>query len=57
MNQSAYYRFTKIPNIATDVAMLAVPLPIVWKLQTSLLQKIGLTLIFMTGSVSVSKSA
>lgn len=38
-------------NIITDVAMLVLPLPIIWKLHTSRSVKIGLTITFATGSV------
>ena len=38
-------------NIVTDVAMLVLPLPVIWKLHTSRSIKIGLTITFATGSV------
>lgn len=38
-------------NILSDVAMLVLPLPVIWHLHTSTKQKIGLTLTFLTGSV------
>ena len=46
-----FYRMSAFPNIATDVIMLALPLPVVWKLQTSQNVKIGLTITFATGSM------
>ena len=46
-----FYRMSAFPNIATDVIMLALPLPVVWKLQASQNVKIGLTITFATGSM------
>jgi hypothetical protein len=40
-----------VPNIATDIAILVLPHPIFWRLQTSRAQKIGLTMTFLTGSM------
>ena len=51
INTLAYFRYATIPNIITDAAMLISPLPTIWKLQTSNAQKIGLTAVFLTGSV------
>ena len=51
IDQLAYFRYNTIPNISIDVAMLILPLPLVWKLQTSTTQKLGLTAIFLTGVV------
>ena len=49
IDQLAYFRYNTIPNILIDGAMLVLPLPSVWKLQTSTTQKLGLTVIFLTG--------
>ena len=51
INQLAFFRYNTIPNILIDVVMLLLPLPLVWKLQTSTTQKLGLTAIFLTGIV------
>lgn len=40
-----------LPNIVTDVAMLVLPLPVLWKLHVSAHQKIGLTITFLTFSM------
>ena len=45
-----------IPNIITDIAILALPLPNVWMLQTNLRLKILLTIIFLLGSFVVFTS-
>lgn len=38
-------------NLLSDILMLILPLPVIWRLHTSTNQKIGLTLTFLTGSV------
>lgn len=45
------FRYISGLNLASDLAILILPLPIVWGLHTSRTQKIGLTLTFLTGSV------
>ena len=52
-NINQFYRWSALPNIVTDVVMLILPLPVVWRLQTSRSIKIGLTLTFATGSLYV----
>lgn len=47
----AAYRWASLPNLITDIAMLLLPLPVIWNLHTHRSQKIGLTLTFITGSV------
>lgn len=51
VNENAFYRWGSLPNIITDIAMLILPIPIVWKLHTSRNVKVGLTVAFLTGSV------
>lgn len=36
-------------NVLSDFYLLAIPIPIVWKLQFALRRKIGISVIFMTG--------
>ena len=50
-NVLLYYRMVNVPNIVTDVAMLVLPMPMVWRLQTSRSRKAGLTICFLTGSM------
>ena len=45
------YRTTGLPNILTDVAMLIIPLPTIWQLRVPRIRKVGLTFIFLTGSM------
>ena len=47
----AFFRYLSIPNIVTDVVMLVLPLPMVWRLKLPHTQKIGLTCVFLTGSM------
>ncbi|KAL8936949.1 MAG: hypothetical protein Q9216_004664, partial [Gyalolechia sp. 2 TL-2023] len=51
-----FYRWSAFPNIATDVAMLVLPVPVVWKLHTSRNTKVGLTVMFATGSLGLFTS-
>ncbi|KAF2760780.1 hypothetical protein EJ05DRAFT_473390 [Pseudovirgaria hyperparasitica] len=48
-----YWRWISFPNIVTDVALLILPLPVVWRLKMSTAQKIALSLVFVTGSVGI----
>lgn len=47
----AYWRWISLPNILTDIIMLVLPLPVIWNLQLSRKERIGLTFIFLTGSM------
>ena len=38
-----------ISDVLTDLLILAIPIPIVWKLQMSIATKVGLTCIFLLG--------
>lgn len=51
INVNAWYRWSSLMNIITDVVMLILPLPVIWKIQISRKVKIGLTITFATGSV------
>ena len=46
-----HFRYGSLPNIVTDVIMLILPMPVIWKLHTSRRVKIGLAATFLTGSV------
>ncbi|MCJ1423199.1 hypothetical protein MMC29_001081 [Sticta canariensis] len=47
---NAWYRWGSLMNIITDVAMLMLPIPVIWKIQISKTVKLGLILIIATGS-------
>ncbi|RAL16068.1 uncharacterized protein BO97DRAFT_421305 [Aspergillus homomorphus CBS 101889] len=55
-NMRAFYRWMSFPNIVTDVMMLALPLPMVYRLNTTRSQKIGLGIIFATGGIGLITS-
>ena len=56
ININAFFRWISLPNIVTDIAMLVLPQPLIWTLQATRNQKIGLTLTFLTGSVGLIAS-
>ncbi|KUJ19545.1 uncharacterized protein LY89DRAFT_780467 [Mollisia scopiformis] len=51
------YTWFSIPNLVTDVAILVLPLPIIWNLQMSLNKKIGITITLITGSFGIVTAA
>ncbi|KAI9686107.1 MAG: hypothetical protein M1820_010696 [Bogoriella megaspora] len=55
-NIQAHLIYGSLPNIVTDVAMLLLPIPLVWKLQTSTHVKIGLLATFMVGGAGLITS-
>lgn len=46
-----YYKFVNVPNILTDAVMLVLPMPMVWHLNIPRTHKLGLTVVFLAGSV------
>ena len=46
-----YYLALTVPNIATDLILLAFPLPFIWKLRLPKSQKVALTGIFTLGGL------
>jgi hypothetical protein len=50
INRPAVYVLLAVLNIATDVMLLIIPIPMVWKLQMPLVQKIGVVIVFIIGS-------
>ena len=51
VNQLAFQYYLTIPNIVTGFIMLIIPLPVVWRLKITMVQKIGLTLTFLHGGI------
>lgn len=49
VDTDALYVGFVISDVLTDVLILAIPIPIVWKLQMSFANKAGLTCIFLLG--------
>ncbi|KAH0368598.1 hypothetical protein KCU65_g3807, partial [Aureobasidium melanogenum] len=52
INKKAFYIGNGAMNIATDLMILALPIPIVWRLTLELRQKIILSVVFTLGSIS-----
>ena len=48
-----HLRIGGLPNIVTDVVMLILPLPVIWRLHTSTRIKLGLTTTFLIGGLYV----
>ena len=51
VNVPDFYRSYSPQNIVTDLLILALPIPTVWKLNASWPKKLGLTFIFLTSIV------
>ena len=49
----AYFRYLSLPSIITDIVMLVLPIPMIWRLKISRSKKIGLAGVFLTGSMYV----
>lgn len=50
INQLLFYRISSVPNIMTDIIILVLPIPLVWRLNASRIRKLGLSFIFLVGS-------
>jgi hypothetical protein len=50
INLKVMFLAVSVPNIITDITILALPLPNVWALQTNLRQRVLLIIIFLLGS-------
>lgn len=53
IDKEALFIWSTFPNIVTDAVMLVLPLPIIWRLHTSMQLKIALTVTFVIGSMYV----
>lgn len=51
INLALFYVCCSIPNVITDVAILLLPIPMIFKLHTNQSQKVGLSLIFLLGTM------
>lgn len=49
INAADYYTGVAVPNILTDIILLCLPLGMIWRLQTNVIQKIALSITFLTG--------
>ncbi|ERF73312.1 hypothetical protein EPUS_03145 [Endocarpon pusillum Z07020] len=52
INAPLFFILGSAPNVITDFMVLALPMPAVWRLQTTTMQKISLTGIFLLGSLT-----
>lgn len=53
IDKEALFIWSTFPNIVTDACMLVLPLPIIWRLHTSIQLKAALTVTFVIGSMYV----
>ena len=51
INVALFYVYYGLPNIITDVAILLLPLPMIFKLHTNQSQKVGLSILFLLGTM------
>ena len=51
ININALYRLASLPNVTADIVLLILPLPTVWNLHVPRNVKVGLLIIFTTGSM------
>ncbi|MCJ1448132.1 MAG: hypothetical protein MMC23_008646 [Stictis urceolatum] len=52
VNWQWYLTYISLPNILTDLILLSIPLPIIWKLNQTLPQKVGLSIAFTLGGLN-----
>ena len=50
-NLEAHLVYGGLPNTATDIAMLILPIPTIWKLKAERHVKVGLMATFLVGSL------
>ncbi|EOA90941.1 uncharacterized protein SETTUDRAFT_102236 [Exserohilum turcica Et28A] len=55
-NRGAIYITTAVVGIVTDVILMIIPIPTIWGLQMPTKQKIGLTIMFAIGSITMVTS-
>ncbi|KAI9644955.1 hypothetical protein NHQ30_006990 [Ciborinia camelliae] len=56
INSEKFYLWASLPNIITDVMILILPQPMIWRLHTTRSVKFGLSFTFLTGSVGLVAS-
>ncbi|CAG8955434.1 hypothetical protein HYFRA_00010299, partial [Hymenoscyphus fraxineus] len=54
--QTVFFEWGSFPNIVTDVAILILPMPVVWNLHTNMRMKVGLTLTFILAGIGLAAS-
>ncbi|PQE33366.1 integral membrane protein [Rutstroemia sp. NJR-2017a WRK4] len=56
INANAFQSWVALPIILTDIGMLAVPIPVIWKLHIPMRLKVGLTFEFLIGGFGLITS-
>ncbi|KAI4248204.1 MAG: hypothetical protein LQ352_005986 [Teloschistes flavicans] len=56
INELAFARYTAILNVSTGFLMLLLPLPMVWRLNVTVQQKVALTATFLHGIIGFAAS-
>ena len=51
INIHSFFIGIAVPNIITDIALLVMPLPYMWRLQVTLPKKIALMFVFILGGL------
>ncbi|KAI4280545.1 MAG: hypothetical protein L6R38_004369 [Xanthoria sp. 2 TBL-2021] len=51
-----FYRMVNVSNIVTDIAILILPMPYIWKLHATRSRRGGVTICFLAGSVGIIAS-
>ncbi|KAI1771724.1 hypothetical protein F4818DRAFT_445055 [Hypoxylon cercidicola] len=51
INREALFLWSIFPNILVDLALLTLPIPIIWRLATTIHLKVALTVTFLIGSI------
>ncbi|KAF2794710.1 hypothetical protein K505DRAFT_360851 [Melanomma pulvis-pyrius CBS 109.77] len=57
MDRMVAFRYYSIPNMVTDVAIILIPVPALWRLKVGVLTKIGVALTFLTCTFGIVTSA
>ncbi|CAH0054997.1 unnamed protein product [Clonostachys solani] len=55
-NILAYWKGMSVPNIVSDVVMLVLPMPVIWRLHIERRQKVALMFVFLLGSLGMVAS-
>ncbi|TAQ90945.1 hypothetical protein B7494_g685 [Chlorociboria aeruginascens] len=56
IDTKTFWVYNSVPSFLTDVAILVLPFPTIWKLKTTTHIKIGLTMTFLTASIGIAAS-
>lgn len=56
MDLMVAFRYYSIPNMVTDVAIILIPVPALWRLKVGVLTKIGVAFTFLTCTLCVYQS-